>query len=292
MDSRLYIIGNGFDIHNGIDSRYSNFKDCVKNIDNNLYIMLEKYFGYDALWADFEETLAYIDTDIVKEDAAKFLVSYGADNWSEAYHHSYEYEIKQALDLVIVKLRTHFTSWVLELEIPDSPKANIKTDSIFINFNYTETLERAYGISSKKILYIHNKAINKDSVLILGHSRELNDEDSFSISNNEETDIRIAQGNELIDNYYRETYKDTETIINENLSFFNMLGNISEVLVLGHSISFVDIKYFQLIRNRVKKDATWIVSYYHSTEKEEKLKKMLRLGVDPSKIILKTINEL
>lgn len=288
MKSRLYIIGNGFDIHHEINSKYSNFRDYVENQDKDLYCMLEKYFNTNELWSDFEETLAHIDTDTITEDASDFLVSYGADNWSEAYHYDYQYEIEQALDLVTVKLRTHFTEWILKLEIHDTPKANIKTDSIFINFNYTDTLERAYGIYN--IFYIHNKAIDTNSVLILGHSRE--DNNSFSRNNDEDTDTRVAQGNNLLDNYFKETYKDTETIIRENASFFNSLKSINEVFVLGHSISLVDIKYFKIIKEKIRKNTDWTISYYKDTEQQEKAEILKNLGINSSNITFKKISEL
>ena len=55
----LYIVGNGFDIHHGVKSRYSDFKDYVQANGSDLYDTLEKYFNTDELWSDFEETLAY-----------------------------------------------------------------------------------------------------------------------------------------------------------------------------------------------------------------------------------------
>ena len=289
---KLYIIGNGFDIYHKIKSRYSDFMDYVKKQDNDMFEMLEKYFNTDELWSDFEETLAYIDTDTITDDASDFLVSYGAGDWSDAYHHDYQHEIEQALDLVTVKLRTHFTNWILQLEIPNSPQANIDLNSTFINFNYTSTLERAYRIPYKKILYIHNKAVDGNSVLILGHCREFNDEDSFAKNNDEETDPRIAQGNVLLDDYFKETYKDTETIIKENSAFIESLSKINEVFVLGHSISPVDIKYFQIIKGKIQKNAVWNISYHQETEKKEKIRKVSGLGVELSKIFMKTINEI
>ncbi len=289
---KLYIIGNGFDIYHKIKSRYSDFMDYVKKQDNDMFEMLEKYFNTDELWSDFEETLAYIDTDTITDDASDFLVSYGAGDWSDAYHHDYQHEIEQALDLVTVKFRTHFTNWILQLEIPNSPQANIDLNSTFINFNYTSTLERAYRIPYKKILYIHNKAVDGNSVLILGHCREFNDEDSFAKNNDEETDPRIAQGNVLLDDYFKETYKDTETIIKENSAFIESLSKINEVFVLGHSISPVDIKYFQIIKGKIQKNAVWNISYHQETEKKEKIRKVSGLGVELSKIFMKTINEI
>lgn len=289
---KLYIIGNGFDVHHQIKSKYSDFKNYVQEQDNDLYEMLEKYFNTDELWSDFEETLAYIDTDTITDDASNFLVSYGADDWSDAYHHDYQYEIEQALELVTVKLKTHFTNWILQLEIPSSPQANIDKNAIFINFNYTDTLERAFGVSQNRIIYIHNKAVDTESTLILGHSREFDEKDSFSKDNDEDTDPRVAQGNDLLDDYFKQTYKDTETIISENGSFFDSLDEINEVFVLGHSMSPVDIKYFQLIKDKVDENAYWTISFHQEKEKEDKFKIASGLGIQSSNIILKTINEL
>lgn len=107
---KLYIIGNGFDIYHGINSRYSDFKNYVHVTDYELFQTLEKYFNTDELWSDFEETLAYIDADEIIDDASNYLVSYGADDWSDAYHHNYQYEVDRALSFVTVKLKNHFTS--------------------------------------------------------------------------------------------------------------------------------------------------------------------------------------
>jgi hypothetical protein len=290
--NRLYIIGNGFDVHHQIKSKYSDFKKYVEDQDNDLYKMLERYFNTDDLWSDFEETLAYIDTDTITDDASNFLVSYGADDWSDAYHHDYQYEIEQALELVTVRLRTHFTNWILQIEIPSSRQANIDENAVFMNFNYTDTLERAYGVSENRIIYIHNKAVDIDSILILGHSREFDEKDSFSTNIDEDTDPRVAKGNDQLDDYFKQTYKDTETIISENGSFFDSLGEIVEVFVLGHSMSPVDIKYFQLIKNKVNENAIWTISFYQEKEKDKKLKIASGLGLESSNIIMKTINEL
>ena len=70
-DKRLYIIGNGFDIFHGVKSKYSDFKDYVEQNDYDLFEALEEYFNTDELWSDFEETLAYIDTEKIVDDASE-----------------------------------------------------------------------------------------------------------------------------------------------------------------------------------------------------------------------------
>lgn len=289
---KLYIIGNGFDIYHGIDSRYSDFQNYVLVTDYELFQTLEKYFNTDELWSDFEETLACIDADGIIDDASNYLVSYGADDWSDTDHHNYQYEVDRALSFVTEKLKNHFTSWILGLKIPSISQVNIDPNSIFLNFNYTSTLEKIYKVDSEKILYIHNKAVNEDSVLIIGHSRQFDDEQAFPRYNDEYSDPRIAQGNDLIDEYFKETYKNTKTIIADNITFFKNLACINEVYVLGHSISSVDIPYFQLIQEIVDSKVNWIISYYQEEERNEKFYKAINFGIESSKIIMNTLNEL
>ena len=45
-----------------------------------------------------------------------------------------------------------------------------KNNSVFINFNYTQTLENLYAILSSNILYIHGCAVKNDK-LIFGHNK-------------------------------------------------------------------------------------------------------------------------
>lgn len=291
MSSRLYIMGNGFDIYHGINSRYSNFKDYVEENDNDLYEMLEEYFDTDSLWSDFEETLAYIDVDTMVDDAENYLVSYGADDWSDAYHHDYQYEIKRVVDIVTKQLKKHFTDWILQLDIPNNPRLTLGKRAKFLTFNYTDTLESVYNIPVNNIVYIHNKAVNQDSVLILGHSRNPANSNSFSGQNDEDTDPRVAEGNYILDEYFSDTYKNTATLINDYQDYFNGLSTIKEIYVLGHSISPVDIEYFRIIKNMVDLDAIWKVSYYGDEQRQENMDKIANLGVDRSKIEMITLDE-
>jgi len=292
MSSRLYIIGNGFDIYHGINSRYSNFKDYVEDNDNDLYEMLEEYFDTDSLWSDFEETLAHIDIDTIVDDAENYLVSYGAENWSDANHHDYQYEIQRVVDIVTKQLKQHFTDWILQLDIPNNPQLTLDKHSKYLTFNYTDTLESVYNISARNIVYIHNKALNQDSVLILGHSRNPASSSSYSGQNDEDTDTRVAEGNYILDEYFNDTYKNTTTLIRDYRDYFNGLSTIKEIFVLGHSISPVDIEYFRTVRNMVDSDAIWKVSYYGNEQRQENMDKIANLGVDRSKIEMITLDEI
>jgi hypothetical protein len=300
MNQTLFIIGNGFDMFHGIPSGYSDFKEFVKETDNKLFQALEYYFDADSLWSDFEGTLAYLDTDKIVDDASQFLVGYGAEDWSDAYHHDYQYEVQQAIDVVTIQLQEEFTRWILGLQIPYTKEISLPESAQFINFNYTRTLEQIYNIPYNHILYIHNKAIDMESVLILGHSRTPHVEEQTPpkvIDNSEDNendyydyyedmdDVRVTEGDKILDQYFIDTYKNTDTIINENLTFFSNLIDITKVFVLGHSMSEVDMKYFHKIKESVSSNAEWIVSYRNESQLDERREILSNLGINLMRFI-------
>ena len=296
----LYIIGNGFDLFHSIKSRYADFKDYVAENDTKLKIRLEELFNADDLWWNFEETLAEIDIDEIRDRASRVLTSYGDENWKDSGHHDYQFEISQELNLVTVELIGWFKKWVLQLAIPNhfsEVKLNLSNGGKYLNFNYTRTLEALYKISPSHITYIHNKAIDESSILILGHSRkpinkllpsEKLNEDEFD----EVDDSRISEGEDLIADYFSDTYKPTEQIIGEKVEFYNGLTDIDEIHVLGHSLSTVDIRYFEEIIKRVNKQVVWRASYYGANEHSHHKKILLKLGVPITQIELSPLEEI
>lgn len=269
--NKLYIIGNGFDIQHGLKSGYWDFKKYLNNTDKKLVKKLEEYFGSDALWSDFEETLAYLDTEQIVDECMDYLQSYSTEDWSDAYHHDYQYEVQQRINLITDTLKQRFTEWILQLRLPKNANENmvvVDKNAIFINFNYTDTLERLYKVTQDQIFYIHNKAVDTNSTLILGHSRNpQNAKTHDELYNDEDTDVRVAEGNRILDDYFIETYKSTETIITENSDFFERLKDLETVCVFGHSLSVVDRPYFLEIIKRIDKDkVTWKVSFHNKKD--------------------------
>ena len=61
--NRLFIIGNGFDIHHSLPTRYANFRDYVKNVDFLVFSTIEEilncyYYGEDISdWNEIEDKL-------------------------------------------------------------------------------------------------------------------------------------------------------------------------------------------------------------------------------------------
>lgn len=293
MNTRLYIIGNGFDLHHGIKSSYWNFKEYVEKHDKHLFELLEKYFNGDDLWSKFEETLENLDVSEIVEYASNYLVDYGADDWSDAFHHDYQYEVGEIIDAITGGLQQHFLDWILQLIPPNFTLLFLSKESKFLTFNYTPTLENLYGVHKDKILYIHNKAIDQDSILILGHGRNpstiksLNDQFIRDDEDEDYGDVRVREGNEILDEYFKTTYKNTQTILDTNEEFFLGLKDITEIYVLGHSLSEVDLGYFKRIVEVIDiKNVVWKVSCFLMQDIEKHRKTLTALGISKESIIL------
>ncbi|ABE65044.1 conserved hypothetical protein (plasmid) [Nitrobacter hamburgensis X14] len=285
MANRLFIIGNGFDLHHGIPSRYSQFGEYLLAVDPTAWQMINEYLYVDEdFWACFEERLASFDEDAVINHAEQFLVGYGADDWSDAYHHDFEYEIEQVVDALSRKLRDHFAAWIRQLPppIPDtySPVRCIDPGALYLTFNYTPTLEATYGVPSANVLHIHGNATIPSDQIVLGHGWERLEEEKLSPKVHEDTDTRVAGGYQLIDGYFSGTFKPTDDILCRNAAFFSGITNIDEVLVLGHSLSDVDVAYLHEVIRSIRPYATWTVSYHGSPVGE--VERMGRLGVSPA----------
>ena len=68
--SVLYIIGNGFDVHHGMNTSYKNFREWVyKNCHNDIqyaFIIHQLEFLFDAksnLWSEFEYEMGRYDRE-------------------------------------------------------------------------------------------------------------------------------------------------------------------------------------------------------------------------------------
>lgn len=284
----LYIVGNGFDLHHGIESSYQHFGEYLAEVDHDTYDHLSRYFTVDDdFWWQFESQLAHLDTDSLLDDAGQYLGSYGAEDWSDAGHHDYQYELDRVVEALSKTLRHRFGQWVRQLEIPQSASLAgrmlpVRRDARYLTFNYTDTLQRVYGVPDTNVLHIHGAARQVDDQLILGHGWKRSPTDSFKHGiDHEEADTRVLEGNNIIDGYFSATFKPTDRVIAQHQSFFCSLSNIRTVLVMGHSLAEVDMPYLKEVLHRIgNNEARWKVSFYESSKDAEDAMRHLGVPID------------
>lgn len=292
----LYIIGNGFDLHHGVESSYADFGKYLKKVDPDTYEAVDKYFYIDdPFWNEFEERLAHFDAASAIEDASDFLMPYGAEDWSDAGHHDYEYELEQIISKISSTMRIRFADWIRQLQIPSLAKSGvtplpIDRSGVFLNFNYTDTLSSLYGVPPARVLHIHGQARDVTSEIVLGHGWRRTEADSLNHRADPETmDPRVWQGNFMVDDYFAKAFKPTEKIIRANEPFFSSLSDVETVLVMGHSLGEVDWPYLHLVLRNVSPAAQWRLSYYGNPQHTQGA--AARMGIDMSRVAFHTLAE-
>lgn len=273
QNKKLYIIGNGFDLHHGMKTNYSCFHSWLKVNGYisvlNLLSQIISNEGKQVLWSNFEKALGKYKIESVS--------SWGFCNARIGVFEEVELmsaSLKNARFIVTPEpvvcmdiftlINDAFSKWINSIEIVGYSDVELDKDACFLNFNYTSTLQDLYGIAEKNICYIHGCIRNGDR-LIVGHNSDIID--SVKLCSNK---IEVRPNDNKIQNIesMNDLRKDTSQIISSHKTFFVNLTDISEVIVLGHSCSDVDEEYFLEVKSNVQKDARWKFSYYSEQDKE------------------------
>ncbi|ECY2573188.1 hypothetical protein F6845_22040, partial [Salmonella enterica] len=216
---KLYIIGNGFDLHHELDTSYFSFGDFLRKNNQDIYDHLVEFMGFTdlppylsavdkskhSLWSDFENSLAGLDTESVLEDFSYLLPQVSSPDFRDRDWNSLPIEMERILQNLTEGLLIQFKSFILQVNYPVlnlNKRLRLDSDSIFISFNYTETLQKYYSIDDRQILYIHGKA-SSDEQLILGHGIDpLNFEEKEAVPPENATDEKLEEWYQyMADNY-------------------------------------------------------------------------------------------
>lgn len=145
---RVLILGNGFDISHGLPTKWVDFQNEIEASEENqdyinLSRMIKKYKldkNYN-LWSDVEKALGKMWSKENSEEMDKFL-----DLFTICFQ-------KYLKENVNENIRKSANNDLIEF---------FKSFDHIINFNYTGTLERLYGIN-EKVWHIHGR-INDDTL--------------------------------------------------------------------------------------------------------------------------------
>lgn len=277
MGTKLFIIGNGFDLYTGVDSQfdafrqfyYSNQKRIISDLGlsshgvnhGKLITDLEWVFGdpfncfelTSSFWNEFENNLAKLSFVTINSRFAD----------------SPEGTIVLAKTLVNSKLILDYAieKWVQSLVLPDAINDySFDDDCYFINFNYTDTLTEVYEVDPNHVFHIHGSAASGDEI-IYGHSMHAHHapahlKDLGYIRQFIVGCARYQYDKHALQNYLR------------LLSYLRLSGvdfhNIERITVLGHSFNAADSFYFLLLSNSIldkhHKTNQYTVSRKHAGE--------------------------
>lgn len=280
----LYLLGTGFDKAHGLPTSYSDFRTHLSLYHEEFLLQFEAMYHihpldcsepwYSAkaqaqwnasiennLWQTFEEKIGHPDIDGMYAMAQSIKDSMPEEG------------IKDTLDLHWKEmfgfsnlLQEYVLEWIKSIDTSNTPcrkKSLIgRNNDLFLNFNYTETLEKVYNI--KDVLHIHGCV--SDTALpppIMGHGNKklINEyrQKAYKAYNNGiewEASICFA-----IYKYCESLLKDTERIIALNNDFFSNLQDVDHIVSIGLSWGNVDIPYLKRLAKEVNPSAKWTVCY-------------------------------
>lgn len=308
MTTKLYIIGNGFDLHHYLKTSYYDFANYLRENHNDIYNTLESYISYPLsdkdLWARFEENLANLDAEEILSENSDALPNYASDDFRDRDMHVFPNIMEEHYQKLTRELFSAFEEFIRQVEFPYNSWENkliLDKEATFLTFNYTNTLEKLYSIDKSNIIYIHNSAFYGSDNIILGHGidpqafEEKRPEPPGDLGPHEldewynrhdDYDYSYDEGKQNLMRYFKDTYKPTKEVINRNSMFFQGLGKIEDIYLLGHSMSSVDLPYFEAIVSKIKNNVKWIVSFYNFDERNRHLLTLKKVGIEEKNITL------
>lgn len=279
----LYIIGNGFDLHHEIESRYSDFQRYLYNngksfLANNIEMFYPNVIGKGnhCKWGDLEMALGEVDVKTTYNECNEDIEK--DDEHIERTFAIWEEKPQLILERLLSELQKYFELWVNDIDIrnikPDNSIYQFSTLGKFLSFNYTETLETVYGVPREAITYIHGRRRCRDN-LILGHNTKIDYHKYLTESEELFYKENAYKGIVQIANTKRKNVKD---IIASKREFWNSIKAIKKLLLMGiHSLKLISRilnKYGNLFL--LKQNGIWDITVPNM---KRGLKSWLKIGV-------------
>ena len=194
-------------------------------------------------WSDFEDALGKFELDLLTE--VQKTDETEDDDVSEISKSLYYLILMN----ILPKVTAFFEKWIETINVNKGVvKENFsskmdKEKDIFLNFNFTDTLESLYGVKKENVCHIHGIRTQN---IVIGHGRK-------------DTDFST----EAPDTWARGFKKNTNTCIINNKIFFSSLKDITEIYSIGFSFAEVDMPYIkEIFQNIEAKEVTWYLTKF------------------------------
>ena len=277
----FYVLGNGFDLHYGLPTRYCDFKkylivkgyrEIVEKVDD-LFWRFGHYSPKDIKeWSTFEDMLVVfndLDPDELYEEAFDNAETdddragyWDSPSWNVSYYNEY-----------IKVLKEQFANWISEINteiVPDMYFCPIPGDAV-LTFNYTTTVEDNFDTSGIQITHIHG---TKNQDIVLGHNDAPNP-NLYNVIEDEDSDYRDTTTRNAINAVLEQTsknyYKNSLQILRRYRQIFAQIPRFDKVVIMGLSCGPQDAMYVR----EIIKYASVIDFYYYDEDAKEKFDRIL-----------------
>ena len=290
---RLYVCGNGFDLHHGMKTRYADYRDYLKKNNPDYLTSFEE----DACWDDKDKAWSCLEDnmnldltwkleDLVPENYPSFADD-SDSKWSD-----FEIAVDNELSYIKSFSGNHFGNWLRTINYDNIQRSNkfpLRATDFFVNFNYTHTLEKIYGIPADNILYIHG-SINEMMDAAKDTKGAISDECVLNCIQFGNTEISRQLIHEELEKQYGKDEMYGASLRAVVLTYIDIVNSLSkdikknysrlesfieenkpdEVIVAGHSLGRMDWGYFEDILIPKLHNARWKIMQHPKAPADEK----------------------
>ena len=278
MNEKLYIIGNGFDLHHKLRTSYTDFRENFAKSNRYIWNILSLLYGDkimdDMWWYNFEEMLGRIDYQRLMNS-----------------HNGMALSSLKLKNFLTNNLPVLFGEWIRKVDDNIDPDNELMIDinSQYFTFNYTLLLEKSYNIKEQQIWHIHHSLadLNSGENLIVGHDSDF--QQVFAYMNEYQKNKRILR-DDIADSINQEVVKGAKKVANRINSdideFTSRYSHIKHYISMGFSYNEIDMPYIKKIVevNNSFAESDWLL-YSHSESEKGRLNCIMKqLGVSKEKV--------
>lgn len=266
--TNLFIIGNGFDLAHGMKTKYSDFRDFLINTylngkydANSFYPVPEKILmpdgdevykdedvvkcilklidcteGYE--WNDIEASLGYLQYHDFLDDYD--LWDSDDDNYMRDTFYKNQ-DLSSELHGAVKQINTYFHEWLTTIDIATKTQSDFMKlinpiNDLFLNFNYTSTLQTLYN--AQNVCHIHGQT---NQTIYFGHGEQECPRDEFE---------KAWFGAESsLERLHFDLMKNTKEAYENHKDFFlklNLEANNSNFKIYSYGFSFSNVDTYYL----------------------------------------------
>lgn len=271
MKSKLYVIGNGFDLAHKIPSTFNpDFKNIALKYESGYPCFWDLYqTENEDIWSDFENLLGRPDFNILEGIFEGYAPDYSSDRESDRDDIINQVSINGNLKEAVAEFARKADAYLENVDRMEFFEELLDSNGYYISFNYTHTLENVYNIPEERIIHIHGEVGKNNLELGFPEGNFKPEKYYYDVRQKGKDPYATLDINDYVnqiqDYYiataYRELINKCKTFskpVNVDLLIDFLEKNhveVETIIVFGHSCA-IDFEYFNFL-NKQFPNANW-----------------------------------